>query len=470
MIVDSLKDSILQVACEGKLVNQNTQFNAQDEIEDILFDVKDNKKYVYNKILEGPFLIPQNWLWVKLEDICLKITDGTHSTPKYTNFGIPFISVKDVSSGYIDFSNTKFISKEEHDKLFERCNPEFGDLLITKVGTTGVPAIINTTEQFSLFVSVALLKINNKKINNKFLYYFLKSPIVQKQVKENTRGVGNKNWVLDAIKKTILPLPPLEEQQRIVDKLEELFIKLDYVKSIEVELKELKNNFPNDMKKSILNEAFIGKLVNNNLESHDVSKLEEIIKNNNKNYISINSDVLPPTWKLFKFSDLFEIVNGFTPLRSNNDFWNKKEIPWFTIDDINDQGRVINYTNQFITKQALGKNSKRLLPVNTILLCCTASVGEYAITKIPLTTNQQFNGLIIKDELKEYILPMYLFEFVKTLKTQLLSKSGKTTFNFLSTKKLAEFEIPIPPIEEQKRIVDKLEQLLPLCDDIDALI
>ena len=67
-------------------------------------------------------------------------------------------------------------------------------------------------------------------------------------------------------------------------------------------------------------------------------------------------------------------------------------------------------------------------------------------------------------------MPIYLFEFVKTLKPNLLSKSGKTTFNFLSTKKLSEFEIPIPPLEEQQRIVDKIEQLLPLCDDIEQLV
>ena len=232
----------------------------------------------------------------------------------------------------------------------------------------------------------------------------------------------------------------------------------------------MKSTFPSDMRKSILSQAFCGNLLENSVDSDDVSKLELLVKKSNKKYVEIYSDDLPSTWKRFKFKDLFDIVNGFTPLRSNDEFWNKKEIPWFTIEDINLQGRTINHTKQFITKKALGKSSKRLLPPNTVLLCCTASVGEYAITNIPLTTNQQFNGLIIKDELKKYILPMYLYEFVKTLKPKLLSKSGKTTFNFLSTKKLSEFEIPIPPLEEQQRIVDKIEQLLPLCDDIEQLV
>lgn len=470
MIVDDLKNAILYLATEGKLVKQKEKEDAHQELIEILCDEKENRKYNYSNITDYPFDIPVSWIWVRLEDICTKITDGTHSTPKYSLEGIPFLSVKDISSGKINFENTKFIEKEEHTKLYQRCNPEFGDILISKVGTTGVPAIVDCYEEFSLFVSVALLKFNKNKIYNKLLYYFLLSPIVQKQVKDNTRGVGNKNWVLDAIKNTMLPLPPLEEQKRIVEKIEELFAKLDEIKPIEEELKLIKNNFPSDMIKSILNQAFCGNLLENNKDSDDVLKLELLVKKNNKKYTEIFSDDLPKTWKRFKFKDLFDIVNGFTPLRSNEEFWNKKEIPWFTIEDINSQGRIINHTKQFITKKALGNSSKRLLPPNTVLLCCTASVGEYAITNISLTTNQQFNGLIIKEELKKYILPMYLYEFVKTLKPKLLSKSGKTTFNFLSTKKLSEFEIPIPPLEEQQRIVDKIEQLLPLCNDIEKLI
>lgn len=470
MIVDELKNAILNLSTEGKLVPQKENEDAHQELIKILSDEKENKKYKYVKVIDYPFDIPKTWVWVKLEDICTKITDGTHSTPKYSLNGIPFLSVKDISSGKIKFENTKFIEKEEHDKLYERCNPEYGDILISKVGTTGVPAIVDCYEEFSLFVSVSLLKFNKNKIDNKLLYYFLLSPVVQKQVKDNTRGVGNKNWVLDAIKKTVIPLPPLEEQRRIVNKIEQLFIKLEEIKPIEEELKLMKSTFPSDMRKSILSQAFCGNLLENSVDSDDVSKLELLVKKSNKKYVGIYSDDLPPTWKRFKFKDLFDIVNGFTPLRSNDEFWNKKEIPWFTIEDINLQGRTINHTKQFITKKALGKGSKRLLPPYTVLLCCTASVGEYAITNIPLTTNQQFNGLIIKDELKKYILPMYLFEFVKTLKPKLLSKSGKTTFNFLSTKKLSEFEIPIPPLEEQQRIVDKIEQLLPLCDDIEQLV
>ena len=171
---------------------------------------------------EVPFEIPDSWEWCRLGSILNKLTDGTHSTPKYVESGIPFISVKDVSSGCLDFSNCKYITKEEHKELYERCNPEQGDILLTKVGTTGIPVIVDTNDEFSLFVSVALLKFNQNLLYNEYLVHLINSPLVQKQATENTKCVGNKNWVLDAIGKTVVPLPPLAEQKRIVAKLEQM--------------------------------------------------------------------------------------------------------------------------------------------------------------------------------------------------------------------------------------------------------
>ena len=107
---------------------------------------------------------------------------------------------------------------------------------------------------------------------------------------------------------------------------------------------------------------------------------------------------LPMGWERKSLGDVCEIVNGSTPLRTNKVFWENGNFPWFTIDDIREQGRIITDTKQKVTEAALSK--LRVLPVDTVLLCCTASVGEYAITKIELTTNQQFNGLIVKDRKK----------------------------------------------------------------------
>lgn len=201
-----LRKIILQQAIHGKLV---PQLESEPSV----------KIETTTKLDEVPFTIPDKWKWVSLGDIAEQITDGEHKTPKYQDAGIPFISVKDISSGKLNLSNTKFVSKEDFALMKRRCHPQMGDILLSKVGTTGVPAIVDTKQEFGLFVSVALIKPKKDLVQNVFLWYLLQTPLVQKQAKDNTRGIGNKNWVLKSIKDTIIPLPPLLEQKRIACKL-----------------------------------------------------------------------------------------------------------------------------------------------------------------------------------------------------------------------------------------------------------
>ena len=165
-------------------------------------------------------LCNDHWKKTTLNELCIQITDGTHRTPKYTTSGIPFLSVKNVTSGIIDMINTKFISKEEHNEFIKRCNPEYGDILYTKVGTTGVAKVIDVKQEFSIFVSLALLKINESAVFNRFLEYVLNSPYVYKQSQKLTSGAANRNFLLNDIKKVELFVPSLSEQQRIVSRLD----------------------------------------------------------------------------------------------------------------------------------------------------------------------------------------------------------------------------------------------------------
>ena len=249
---EELKKSILQYAIQGKLVKQDPKDESAEVLINKILDEKrkliktkqikkenlsviykestDNQFYekfddgtINNITDEIPFEIPNNWSWTRLGNILNKLSDGTHKTPKYTSYGIPFLSVKDMSSGSISFENAKYISKEEHQLLYQRCNPEKGDILISKIGTTGIPVIIDTDKEFSLFVSIALLKFNNIYINREFLRYLLLSPLVQKQCRENTKGVGNKNWVMKDIAHTLITIPPIEMQYKITDKINKLF-------------------------------------------------------------------------------------------------------------------------------------------------------------------------------------------------------------------------------------------------------
>ena len=253
-IKDRLKKSILQYAIEGKLVEQNPDDEPasvllerirneknkliaegklkKDKNESVIFR-RDNSYYEQigkeERCIDDelPFEIPDSWMWSRLGSLLKKLTDGTHSTPKYKTDGVPFISVKDISSGKIDFSNTKFISSEDHKVLYKRCNPEKGDILLSKVGTTGIPVLVDSDITFSLFVSVALLKFSQKYLNANFLVNLLKSPLVQQQCQNNTKGVGNKNWVMRDIANTLLAIPPLEEQKRIVKSLNNILKILD---------------------------------------------------------------------------------------------------------------------------------------------------------------------------------------------------------------------------------------------------
>ena len=178
-------------------------------------------------------------------------------------------------------------------------------------------------------------------------------------------------------------------------------------------------------------------------------------KKNNYQLSIVNSQ-LPKGWKIKKLGEVCDVFNGSTPLRRKKEFWENGNINWFTINDIRKQGRVISKTEQKITIKGFKSSSLKLLPKETVLLCCTASVGEYAITEIELTTNQQFNGLVVKD--KNELLPYFLFYFSSTLKEKLLDVSGKTTIDFVSMTKVKNFEIPIPPLPEQKHIVSILDR------------
>ncbi|WP_420177470.1 restriction endonuclease subunit S [Kerstersia gyiorum] len=235
--VAELRKAILQLAVMGKLVPQDPNDQPASEL---LKEIEAEKQRLVKegKIKkpkplppvteeEKPYALPQGWEWVRFGDISFQITDGAHHTPTYVEEGVPFLSVKDMSSGSLDFSSTRFISKNQHQDLIKRCYPQKGDLLLTKVGTTGIPVLIDVDREFSIFVSVALIKFPKDLVSGEYLTWLIKSPLVKKQSEDGTEGVGNKNLVLKKIAKFLLAIPPLEEQHRIVAKIDELMALCD---------------------------------------------------------------------------------------------------------------------------------------------------------------------------------------------------------------------------------------------------
>lgn len=235
--IKKLRELILELAVRGKLVPQVPNDQPASELlkqiakekSQLIKEGKIKKQDVLPEIGEDekPFELPVGWEWSLFNNITHLITDGTHYTPTYISDGVPFLSVKDMSSGVLDFSDCRYISQEQHDEFAKRCNPQKGDLLLTKVGTTGIPILIETDKQFSIFVSVALIKFPHSLISGRFLSLLIKSPLVKTQSEEGTEGIGNKNLVLRKIVAFKIVIPPLAEQHRIVAKVDELMALCD---------------------------------------------------------------------------------------------------------------------------------------------------------------------------------------------------------------------------------------------------
>ena len=514
MTGQQLKNSILQMAIQGKLVPQDPNDEPayvlleriRAEKEQLIKDGKIKKEKNPSIIFRGadnlpyekvgknepvciadevPFEIPESWEWVRLGTILHKLSDGTHSRPHYVASGIPFISVKDISGGKLDFSDCKYITEEEHCELYSRCNPEYGDILLTKVGTTGIPVIVDTTNEFSLFVSVALLKFNQEMLSNEYLACLINSPLVQKQAEKNTRGVGNKNWVMRDIANTLIVIPPLLEQQRIVSKLQKILAFVDNYAHAYSKAKKLNNGFPNLLKKSILQEAVQGKLVPQDPNDEPASILLEriraekerlikagkikrdkhesvIFRRDNSHYEKldgiercIDDEIpfeIPDSWEWCRLKTVGITQTGNTPSKAHPEYIGD-EISFITPGDI--QNGTVFYDNQALSME--GKMVARECPKGSILqVCIGGSIGKAAIAKKKVCFNQQINSISPIIICSEYI---YMIMQSPYFLTNIKKQAGGTATPIINRGVWDSLLIPIAPISEQNRIIEKQREL-----------
>ena len=194
-----------------------------------------------------PVKNPKGWKIEKLGKLTNKITDGTHKTPRYTTTGIKFISAKNIKEEEITWEDIKYISAEEHRDIYKRCNPERNDLLLTKSGSLGMVALVDVDFKFSLFESLALLKINQELVNPIFLREYLNLKEIKSFYSQRTKGVGVKHLHLIDIKSLPILLPPKKDQQKFAQKVQEIkFIKQKMLAQSE----ELENQFQTLMQKA----------------------------------------------------------------------------------------------------------------------------------------------------------------------------------------------------------------------------
>lgn len=162
---------------------------------------------------------------IDLNNVCIKITDGTHQSPNFLDSGVPFLLVSNITNNEIDFNAKKFISEEEFKTLNERTPIELGDILYTSVGSYGNPALVKNETKFAFQRHIAYLKPDKSKINEVYLYGVLASDFGKAQADKAARGVAQKTVNLCDIKKFILPNPPITLQKQfaaIVEKVESL--------------------------------------------------------------------------------------------------------------------------------------------------------------------------------------------------------------------------------------------------------
>lgn len=170
--------------------------------------------------------VPEHWISAKLKYYTNQIVDGAHFTPTYTDSGVPFLRVSDIHGSTIDKSNIKYIPLREHKVLIKRCNPEKGDLLLSKNGTIGVPKVVDWDWDFSIFVSLCLIKFKPKLLSS-YAEYFFKSYEIKEQINGLIKQSTVINLHLDKIQNFWFSIPPISEQLEIIDYLNAQITKFD---------------------------------------------------------------------------------------------------------------------------------------------------------------------------------------------------------------------------------------------------
>ena len=436
---------------------------------------------------EEPYKLPSNWVWTRLENISHKITDGAHKTPTYVKEGVPFISVKDIRNNEIFFDDTKFITLEEHQELYKRCNPEKGDVLVTKSGTIGRTAIVKDDFEFSLFVSVALIKNIKNVVQSNFLSYAMQDFINKIDISRDIKGGVIKNYHISDMKKQLVPLPPLEEQKRIVEKLDSLFEKIQKIKEIIEEVKEKTTS----RREAILSKAFSGELTEKwRGENHTENARELLVKINDEKLKLWEDECkkaedegkkkpakpklktidemlvgaeeepykLPNNWIWTRLGDITDINMGQSPKGESvsKDF---NENSFGLIGGPSDMGKDFPMISRYTTSPTkFSEKEEIILSVRATLGKTVFSDGIYCLGR----------GVC---SLKSKVIDKNILRFYLTNITEYLYSIGTgSTFLQISRNDIENLLFPLPPLEEQKEIVRVLDKVFEEENRISELI
>jgi len=393
-------------------------------------------------VSEQELELPKGWTNSSLDSLSILITKGSTPTTygyDYLEKGINFVRVENIIDGQINKNSLKqFISKDAYDYL-KRSQLKENDILFSIAGTIGRTTIVTKEDlPANTNQAIALIRCPWEYLETKFIKTILNSPILFNSFSKNRRGVGMDNVGLGDIKEIIVPLPPLNEQKRIVSKIEELLSKIDSTKQSLEQTKLQLELYRQSLLKSIF-------------EGNDVTKSK-------KSTIGDISD------KIFK---------GIFDLSPNN--YTQIGIPLLRISDIT-QGKLNLSNCKYISKK-IHENNKgtTVTPGNIILAKVGASAGspdKIAIIPIGFETmniNQNLMGIRLQ---KNLCIPKFVYHWLRYQKNmnKLLGKSKTTTFKSLRNNDLAQLEIFIPTLEEQEQIVSQIEQGFSLIENTQNIV
>ena len=393
------------------------------------------------------------WKEVRLGDVCSKITDGSHFSPKAQTEGYPMLSVKDMREYDFDFSNCKKISYEDYLKM-ERdgCVPQIGDVLVAKDGSYLKEIFIcKEQREIALLSSIAIFRPNSQLIDSRFLCYCLKSPRVYNYISLNcVSGSALPRIILKDFKGVNIRVPSLDDQRRIVSILSSLDRKIELNNKINADLEE--------MAQAIFKNWFV------DFEPFKDGK-----------FVDSELGMIPEGWKVGRADDFYQINIGKTPPRKEHKWFSTSPADkiWVSIANMGNSGIFISDSSEYLTKEAVDRHNIIMVPRNTILLSFKLTVGRVAIADKELTTNEAIARFILSDDKYMEYLYLYLKNFdynslgsTSSIATAVNSKTIKGMQMLQPSDKIIDaFHIQVNPIFEKIRSLTKENSRLSLLRD-----
>ena len=485
MDTKKLRQKILDLAIRGKLVPQDPN----DEPASVLLErikaekehlIKEGKIKRSKKIAKTsdtphygnvPFEVPSSWVWTTLPELCtITITDGTLKTPTYTDkeHGVTFISSKAVTSQRINWNNIKYITRELHEELHKRIAPQKNDILLAKNGTTGVAAIVEDTRVFDIYVTLAVIR-PSQNICPQYLHQVINSNFCKEQFNSRLTGIGLPNLHLVDIKKTMIPLPPISEQKRIVTEIERWFVWIEQIRQSKTDLQDVIKQ----TKSKILDLAIHGKLVPQDPSDEPASELLKRI--NPKAEITCDNaqyEKIPENWCACKLVDICSFLSrGKSPKYSEDD----KTYPVFAQKCNLKDGGISLEQARFLDPSTINKwNEVYKLQTGDILVNSTGTgtVGRTRLFNANCLGNYPFvvpDSHVSVVRVVKSICPQYVYAYISSDSIQQYMEenlAGSTNQKELYIGVLENMHIFLPPLAEQYRIVAKIEKLFSSLDNI----